>query len=74
MFGDKASLIGKWGGKLNFSKQVRSSTNCCVGILFQGLIVGSLFFQLPDTTNGAFTRGGVLFFILLFNALLALGK
>lgn len=57
MIGDRASLIGKWGG-----------------IVFQALIVGSLFFQLPDTTNGAFTRGGVLFFILLFNALLALAE
>lgn len=57
MYGDKASLIGKWGG-----------------ILFQALIVGSLFFQLPDTTSGAFTRGGVIFFILLFNALLALAE
>lgn len=55
--GDKASLIGKWGG-----------------IVFQGLIVGSLFYNLPDNTNGAFTRGGVLFFILLFNALLALAE
>ncbi len=44
------------------------------GIIFQGLIVGSLFYNLPDTTAGAFTRGGVLFFILLFNALLALAE
>ncbi|CAJ2505166.1 Uu.00g125600.m01.CDS01 [Anthostomella pinea] len=44
------------------------------GIVFQGLIVGSLFFNLPDTVAGAFTRGGVLFFILLFNALLALAE
>lgn len=44
------------------------------GIVFQGLIVGSLFFQQPDNTAGAFTRGGVLFFILLFNALLALAE
>lgn len=44
------------------------------GIVFQGLIVGSLFFQQPDSTAGAFTRGGVLFFILLFNALLALAE
>lgn len=57
MWGDKASLFGKWGG-----------------IVYQGLIVGSLFFQLPDTAAGAFTRGGVLFFILLFNALLALAE
>ncbi|KAI1843890.1 hypothetical protein JX266_009946 [Neoarthrinium moseri] len=57
MLGDKASLVGKWGG-----------------IVFQGLIVGSLFYNLPDNANGAFTRGGVLFFILLFNALLALAE
>ncbi|KAI0132440.1 ABC drug exporter AtrF [Xylariales sp. AK1849] len=57
MLGDKASLVGKWGG-----------------IVFQGLIVGSLFFNLPDNVSGAFTRGGVLFFILLFNALLALAE
>ncbi|KAI1461133.1 ABC-2 type transporter [Annulohypoxylon moriforme] len=44
------------------------------GIIFQGLIVGSLFYQLPSTAGGAFTRGGVLFFILLFNALLALAE
>lgn len=57
MFGDKASLFGKWGG-----------------LLFQGLIVGSLFFNLPDTAAGAFPRGGALFFLLLFNALLALAE
>ncbi|KAI2632390.1 ABC-2 type transporter [Hypoxylon sp. NC1633] len=44
------------------------------GIVFQGLIVGSLFYNLPNTAAGAFTRGGVLFFILLFNALLALAE
>lgn len=57
MWGDKASLVGKWGG-----------------IVYQGLIVGSLFYQLPATAAGAFTRGGVLFFVLLFNALLALAE
>ncbi|KAK2672901.1 hypothetical protein RAB80_010444 [Fusarium oxysporum f. sp. vasinfectum] len=57
MFGDKASLFGKWGG-----------------LLFQGLIVGSLFYNLPDTAAGAFPRGGALFFLLLFNALLALAE
>lgn len=44
------------------------------GIVFQGLVVGSLFYNLPDTSAGAFTRGGVLFFVLLFNALLALAE
>lgn len=44
------------------------------GILFQALIVGSLFFNMPKTSSGVFTRGGVLFFMLLFNALLALAE
>lgn len=44
------------------------------GILFQALIVGSLFYNLPATSLGVFLRGGVLFFILLFNALLALAE
>lgn len=37
--GDRAALIGKWGG-----------------ILFQALIVGSMFYNIPDTTAGVFTR------------------
>ncbi|EXJ88092.1 hypothetical protein A1O1_05020 [Capronia coronata CBS 617.96] len=57
MLGDRASLIGKWGG-----------------IVFQGLIVGSLFFQMPKTVLGAFPRGGAIFFVLLFNSLLALAE
>ena len=44
------------------------------GILFQSLIVGSLFFDMPKTSSGVFERGGVLFFMLLFNALLALAE
>ncbi|KAJ1844422.1 ATP-binding cassette transporter snq2, partial [Coemansia sp. RSA 2703] len=35
------------------------------------IIVGTLFLRLPDTTAGAFTRGGLLFFALLFNSLTA---
>ena len=57
MWGDKPSLIGKYGG-----------------LVFQGLIVGSLFFNQPKTSAGVFTRGGVMFFLLLFNALLALAE
>ncbi|KAK4580023.1 ATP-binding cassette transporter snq2 [Recurvomyces mirabilis] len=44
------------------------------GILFQALIVGSLFYNLPSTALGVFPRGGVIFFMLLFNALLALAE
>ena len=44
------------------------------GILFQSLIVGSLFFNMPKTSSGVFERGGVMFFMLLFNTLLALAE
>ncbi|KAF3355139.1 hypothetical protein VdG1_04351 [Verticillium dahliae VDG1] len=57
MTGDRASLLGKWGG-----------------LVFQGLIVGSLFFNLAPTAVGVFPRGGTLFLLLLFNALLALAE
>ncbi|KAF3025191.1 hypothetical protein E8E15_002689 [Penicillium rubens] len=51
---------------ISFYKQVM--------ILTHPLITGSLFYNLPDTSNGVFTRGGVMFFILLFNALLAMAE
>ncbi|KAL4929375.1 putative ABC transporter [Aspergillus undulatus] len=43
-------------------------------LTFQALIIGSLFYNLQPTSGGVFTRGGVMFFILLFNALLALAE
>ncbi|KAF9416671.1 hypothetical protein BGZ94_010157 [Podila epigama] len=39
--------------------------------IVKAVIVGSCFLLLPKTAAGAFTRGGVLFFSLLFNALIA---
>ncbi|WVR08472.1 hypothetical protein IAU60_005527 [Kwoniella sp. DSM 27419] len=37
--------------------------------LIIALIVGSVYFRLPESAAGAFTRGGLLFLGLLFNAL-----
>lgn len=39
--------------------------------VIKAIIVGSVFYLLPLSANGAFTRGGVLFFSLLFNALIS---
>ncbi|KFH67291.1 hypothetical protein MVEG_06026 [Podila verticillata NRRL 6337] len=39
--------------------------------IVKAIIVGTCFLLLPTTAAGAFTRGGVLFFSLLFNALIA---
>ncbi|KAH9813379.1 ABC-2 type transporter-domain-containing protein [Melampsora americana] len=38
------------------------------------LIIGSLFYQLPATTEAAFTRGSVLFLSILFNGYLQLSE
>ncbi|KAK3823213.1 MAG: ABC-2 type transporter-domain-containing protein [Benniella sp.] len=39
--------------------------------VIKAIIVGSVFFKLQTDASGAFTRGGVLFFALLFNALIS---
>ncbi|KAI4187797.1 MAG: hypothetical protein L6R41_002564 [Letrouitia leprolyta] len=56
-----------WGDKLTLGGKWG-------GIVFQALIVGSLFYNMPQTSAGVFLRGGVLFLLLLFNALLALAE
>ncbi|KAJ2445171.1 ATP-binding cassette transporter snq2, partial [Coemansia sp. RSA 2424] len=38
------------------------------------IIVGTLFIRLPANTSSFFTRGGVLFFALLFNSLTSLSE
>ncbi|KAI8142003.1 ABC-2 type transporter-domain-containing protein [Fennellomyces sp. T-0311] len=40
-------------------------------ILVQGLITASCFFNIPLTGTGAFSRGGAIFFALLFNAFIS---
>ncbi|ODQ51641.1 ABC transporter [Saitoella complicata NRRL Y-17804] len=42
--------------------------------IFQSMIIGSLFYDTPQNSTGIFQRGGILFFALLFNALLALAE
>ncbi|KAI8968505.1 ABC-2 type transporter-domain-containing protein [Mycotypha africana] len=40
-------------------------------IIMQALIMASCFFRLPLTGSGAFSRGGALFFSVLFNSLIS---
>jgi len=42
--------------------------------LFQALIIGSVFYQMPKNTSGFFSRGGVLFFSLLYNSFTAMSE
>ncbi|KAG0149123.1 hypothetical protein CROQUDRAFT_714111 [Cronartium quercuum f. sp. fusiforme G11] len=41
---------------------------------FLAIVIGSVFINLPQTSAGAFTRGGVLFISLLFNVFLAFAE
>ncbi|KAG5727434.1 Brefeldin A resistance protein [Termitomyces sp. T112] len=42
--------------------------------VFQALIVGSVFFNSPEATSAFFSRGGVLFFAILFAALTTMAE
>ncbi|KAK4051085.1 ATP-binding cassette transporter snq2 [Microbotryomycetes sp. JL221] len=42
--------------------------------IFQALIIGSVYFQMPKDTSGFFSRGGVLFFAILYNAFTGLAE
>ncbi|CCH62834.1 hypothetical protein TBLA_0I01760 [Henningerozyma blattae CBS 6284] len=48
-------------------------TNITAAII-QSLVSGSLFYKAPSGTNGAFTRGGVLYFALLYYSLMGLAN
>ncbi|KAI5479965.1 hypothetical protein MNV49_002255 [Pseudohyphozyma bogoriensis] len=39
-----------------------------VAAIFQALIIGSVYFQMPKNTSGFFSRGGVIFFAILYNS------
>ena len=43
-----------------------------VSVIVQSLVIGSLFYDLPVTTVGSFSRGSLCFFSLLFFTFLAL--
>lgn len=56
-----------WGEKSTFIiKQVLS----CV----MALIAGSCFYNSPDTSEGIFTKGGAVFFALLYNCIVAMSE
>ncbi|KAI5963215.1 SNQ2 [Candida pseudojiufengensis] len=40
----------------------------------QSLIAGSLYYNTPETVSGAFSRGGVVFFAVLFMSLMGLAQ
>jgi ATP-binding cassette, subfamily G (WHITE), member 2, SNQ2 len=46
----------------------------CSSFIIQGIIMGTVFLKIPDSTSAYFSRGGVLFFALLFSALSSMAE
>ena len=44
------------------------------GQIMMALIIGSIFYGTPDNTQSFFQKGGVIFFAVLLNALIAIGE
>lgn len=63
----KRQFILKWQD--SFSLTVSWATSILVAI-----VLGTVWLQSPETSAGAFTRGGVLFIALLFNAFQAFSE
>lgn len=67
----KAAVIRQyqllWGDKSTFFITQGSTIS-------MALIAGSLFYNAPDNSSGLFSKGGSIFFALLYNALLAMSE
>ncbi|KAK7205985.1 ABC-2 type transporter-domain-containing protein, partial [Myxozyma melibiosi] len=50
----------QWQDQVLLKTKIINSIAC-------GFIFGSLFFNIPEDTSGAFNRGGIIFFSLVFN-------
>ncbi|ESZ91198.1 ABC-transporter [Sclerotinia borealis F-4128] len=51
-----------------------STVTTIVGQIAMALIIGSIFYDTPDNTASFFQKGGVLFFAVLLNALIAISE
>ncbi|TFK38227.1 pleiotropic drug resistance ABC transporter [Crucibulum laeve] len=45
-----------------------------VSFILQGIITGTVFLRIPESTSAYYSRGGVLFFALLFSALSSMAE
>ncbi|RAL58706.1 hypothetical protein DID88_003063 [Monilinia fructigena] len=51
-----------------------STVTTIVGQIVMAFIIGSMFYDTPDNTSSFFQKGGVLFFAVLLNALMAISE
>eukprot|EP00388_Colpodella_angusta_P023885 GDKJ01061910.1.p1 GENE.GDKJ01061910.1~~GDKJ01061910.1.p1 ORF type:complete len:1495 (-),score=348.67 GDKJ01061910.1:878-4834(-) len=59
--------------EFHLSKRDVTSYGVIMFDIVMALVVGFVFFNLPDTAQGAFSRGGVVFFSMIFMAFNSMG-
>ncbi|PWN32591.1 uncharacterized protein FA14DRAFT_161962 [Meira miltonrushii] len=73
--------VSSWARQISLAIQRRTQiligdyvvqSASAIFMVVEALIIGSVFYQMPKTTAGLFSRGGVLFFATLFNSFYAL--
>ncbi|CCH62219.1 hypothetical protein TBLA_0G02820 [Henningerozyma blattae CBS 6284] len=72
-FPEQVKLCTIRGFQRIYGNKSYTVTNC-VAALIQSFVTGSLYYNSPSTTNGAFSRSGVLYFALLYYCLMGLAN
>ncbi|KAG7694129.1 hypothetical protein KL948_003099 [Ogataea haglerorum] len=61
-------------GFQNIANNSAYTATLMVAALVQSLIVGSLYYNTPSSTIGAFPKGGAIFFVLLYFSIMCLAE
>ncbi|SCW04561.1 LAFE_0H16270g1_1 [Lachancea fermentati] len=72
-FPEQVRLCTKRGFQRIYGDKAYTVTNTVAGII-QALVAGSLYWNTPSSTEGAFSRGGVLYFAILYTSLMGLAN
>ncbi|CAI6422690.1 ASN_HP2_G0008360.mRNA.1.CDS.1 [Saccharomyces cerevisiae] len=70
---EQVKLCTQRGFQRIYGNKSYTVINVCSAII-QSFITGSLFYNTPSSTSGAFSRGGVLYFALLYYSLMGLAN
>ncbi|CAL9734615.1 protein Snq2p [Monosporozyma servazzii] len=70
---EQVRLCTRRGFQRIYGNKVTTLINITAAII-QAFVSGSLYYDTPSSTNGAFSRGGVLFFCLLYYSLMGLAN
>ncbi|SCU98125.1 LAMI_0F13146g1_1 [Lachancea mirantina] len=72
-YAEQVRLCTKRGFQRIYGDMSYTITNTAAAII-QSLVTGSLYYNLPSSTNGAFSRGGVFYFAILYSSLMGLAN